>query len=716
MEEARINETMAAAREAGMNRRDRKKFRADLRNGVAAAETAAANGDWGAYGTTSKRLTAPPSWHEEGDRWTDDEAGVTSAFREVLGRDPANKNELLRWLEIGANKGSDSVAQMLALTDEARARGVDPTVYGNEAVDPSTFTGWKKEYYDEWAKQNPGATFYSGHLNNLQWQKDFGSIDVYRALGDGSIERGRNGEYVVTQAAIDRYGADKLYFTGYHYGDMILTPKDSGIKIDRARNFKEPKKDSENYDAVVGWKNEWESQGYEIRQGLGPKPHEGFIDRIQREVVEHTGMSEDAAATLMFVGSGGTTGGDFLHDVLKVDEGYFMTDPGGFTSGWFYGDEGIRHNLEGAARFLGMDKNDPDDMNQIARYQGYGSAAFTTALSLTGLGAGVSAALNAAQQMGRAQVGQQDWGTAVGNSFVSLVASRLGGAYGGAYSGAYNAAVQASSAALQTAITNEDSHTVDKQDIGTAAAVGALGSIAGGVSNAVGGNLNLGSLSQRFLNAATASAASYGGAYLSAWGNGGEVDSDSAAFNAILAGASAFGKAGEKAARNRRENAAGAIWSAAENQIRTDLRAGGMPDSDIDAYLSGVTGPAPPRNFGEWLSYEFGGLDENNEFSWFSNRRPGGKEPPMTAVQRAEQEFLGAVTPWATTYEIESMYGGNQRAAAPAAAKTPASVGKPSPWAPAQWPLVGGLFSTGGRHLSQGWNWATDAERAWIPG
>ena len=88
----------------------------------------------------------------------------------------------------------------------------------------------------------------------------------------------------------------------------------------------------------------------------------------------------------------------------------------------------------------------------------------------------------------------------------------------------------------------------------------------------------------------------------------------------------------------------------------------------------------------------------------------------MTAVQRAEQEFLGAVTPWATTYEIESMYGGNRRAAAPAAAKTPASVGKPSPWAPAQWPLVGGLFSTGGRHLSQGWNWATDAERAWIPG
>ena len=602
---------------------------------------------------------ANPSWYNEKEHGVigKNRKKVLSAFEEILGRSPASVEELDNWTAFVAENGNATLKKMLSLTPEALRHGTDPTKYGNEVVDPSTFTGWKKEYYDEWAKQNPGATFYSGHLNNLQWQKDFGSIDVYRALGDGSIERGRNGEYVVTQAAIDRYGADKLYFTGYHYGDMILTPKGSGIKIDRARNFKEPKEDSENYDAVVGWKNEWESQGYEIRQGLGPKPHEGLMDKVKGELSHSLGLSDDQASLALNAISGGTSVGDTFQEVLGIKEGLFMTDPGGFTSGWFYGDRGNRENLEGAASFLGMDKNDPDDMNQIARYQGYGSAAFTTALSFTGWGAGVSAALNSARQMGRAQVGQQDWGTAVGNSFVSLVASRLGGAYGGAYSGAYNAAVQASSSALQAAITNEDSHTVDKQDIGTAAAVGALGGIAGGVSNEVGGNLNLGSLSQRFLNAATASAASYGGAYLSAWGNGGEVDSDSAAFNAILAGASAFEKAGETWKRNQSERDLMRRYDDAFDKMNIP-----MPGSGDRAGLTpaeaAALGPRPPETFAERLSYEFGGLDENNEFSWFSNRRPQAEPAPLSAVQRAEQYLLDKATPWATGHEQYVRDGG----------------------------------------------------------
>ena len=658
MESAQRHETMQAAQAAGMNRRDRKKFNAALKKDDPAALAAAEAQDWASVAPTSERLVSKPSWATDETKWSDDQAAVTSAFRDVLGRDPASENELNRWLEVAINDGRSSVAQLLSLSDEARRRGVDPTVYGNEAVDPAAFTGWKKDFYEEWAKQNPGKTFYSGNMTQLQWQKDFGSLATYQALGDGSIQRGRGGEYVVTQEAVDRYGADNLSFTGYHYGDIILAPKDSGIRVGgQVKRYEGLKEDDKNYEAESSWRENWENQGYEIFQGQGPKPHEGFMDRIKRELVEHTGMSEDAASTLMFVGSGGTTGGDFIQEVLGIREGLFMTDPGGFTSGWFYGDRGNRENLEGAASFLGMDKNDPDDMNQIARYQGYGAAAFTTALSMTGWGAPVAAGLNAARQMGRAQTGQQDWGTAVGNAAISLVASRLGGAYGGDYSGAYNAAVQASSAALQTAITNEDSHTVDKQDIGTAAAVGALGGIAGGVSNAAGGAYNLGPLSQGFLNAAAQSAASYGGAYLSAWGNGGEVDSESAAFNAILAGASGFGTGYGIGKRNQSERDLMRRYDDAFDKMNIP-----MPGSGDRAGLTpaeaAALGPRPPETFAERLSYEFGGLDENNEFSWFSNRRPQAEPAPLSAVQRAEQYLLDKATPWATGHEQYVRDGG----------------------------------------------------------
>ena len=644
---------------------------------------------------------APAWWNsEENGDWTGAQAESYHAWQSVLGRDPGTS----QGINLLSGMGYEDAVQALSLTPEARMRGVDPTKFGNEILSADDVPEDLKPYYDEWARINGDEPFYSGHEQLLRWQKDMGSVEVQQAINDGTIQQLGPQAYQVTQAAVDKYGADKLRFTGYNRNAIIMVPKGSGVQVGRKKHGTSTARLYEA-DAEEGedpWTKQYVDEGYDVYLATG-SVHQGFMDRIQHDVAHATGMSEDAAATLMFAGSGGTTGGDFINDVLGIKEGYFMTDPGGFVSGWFYGDKGNQKNIEGAMSFTGGDKNDPDDWKKTQRLQGYGSSAFQAAIAFVPVvGWAISAGLGAARSMGQAQTGQAGWDQAVLSSAISAAAAWAGAGSDGSGASFAGAGLGTAGRIGASAAAGAAQAAIYGNDVGTGALVGGLSGAAGAFANSAGAAANLGNMSQAFVNAATAAAASYGGAYLTAWGNGDEV-ADNAGFNALLAGASSLYDSYKTPANNAERYAL----------------AGGA-----DAGFLGRFG----SDFGQRM--DFAGMWDaatpwpTHRESLAAGRQAVFQPGPITGPQQpgAGSEMADASGQYPSV-----------RAGAATLARLNAPPKQPvmnegvavSNWSPTRWPVVGvplqyagQAFAAGGRDIgnfgARTVNWATDEARPWI--
>jgi len=648
--------------------------------------------------TNKPKPAEKPSWwnEEQHGEWTNDHAMALSGFQEVLGRGIAPTSAevagINNWADYYHDHGYDGLTAQLSLSDEARLRGVDPTAYGNTIVDPETLSEKDREWYNAWAESHPGETFYSGILEQLSWRQGLYSVDVYRGMNDGTITVDGSGVITVTPEAVETYGGENLVFHHGRAGQLIRVPEDSGVVIEHRRVFKGKRPEGFTDEQWDKWMSEQNSDGYTLystsppqKKGIGHYVSRGLKDiGLGSDAVDFVMAAVPVVATIV----GGPLAGaltaplaaPFVDDALGINEAYFVTDPLGVTSGTHWGTEGMQRNLAGGMNFF----NTTDaERFQLAQGIGRGIVGTVATIATGGLaGVAIGATWSAIQNVNRAAAGTQSWGDAFTNIGIGTASSALmvdGGGVGAAFVNAANSSV---AGMLQTGLTTGDWDAALEQG-----AVSGLSSLASAGFNAAlrPTSAGMGAL----YGAGSGMATAYGaGALLGMEGD----ELQNSVINAGIQGAI-------------RGAASGSKRDAYYNKKDPNTGKTGYETASAHAMQWG-----PPERGDMPLAQDAGAWAgvRNWATDWGLGNTPWGQS-------RIAQEFLGAVTPWATTYEIESMYGGNQRAAAPAAPAA-AATGKPGRVCPAQWPLVGELFSTGGRHLSQGWNWATDAERAWIPG
>lgn len=352
------------------------------------------------------------------------EAAARQAYKDVLGREAENDKVVANWAKLGSY---DRITRVMSLEPEARSRGVDPTAFGNKAIDPSTLKPKEREWYDAWAATN-GGTFFDGHKELLGWHADFGTLDVYRGRQDGTIQSGPNGETIVTQAAVDRYGADNLKFSGSNQGDIIIAPIDSGIKVGNSTG--------KLGEGGGEYKQQWADQGYAVRATTG-----NVDSGIGGWISDKTGIDEKWTVPAVQIGLSAANPGTFAlataGNVLGGDRGAFIADPINMTSGVAGGQERYMANLRGGASITGMEIDD------VSRAQGYGQAAVAVAASIVNPFAG--AAISSAGAANRAAV-DGDWKTAgitaatafatAGVASMGLTPLQAAGAAGGIDAGA----------------------------------------------------------------------------------------------------------------------------------------------------------------------------------------------------------------------------------------------------------------------------------------
>jgi len=334
------------------------------------------------------------------------EEAARQAYRDLLGREPESEQAVANWAKLGSY---DRIARQMSLSDEARARGVDPGAYGNKAVDPSTLKGEKREFYDAWAERN-GGTFYSGHEELLDWHRGFGSADVLRARLDGTIQTGRNGEIVVTQAAVDRYGAENLNFSGSSPGDIIVVPQGSGVKV--SNRAKDPRK----YKEGGTLSDEWAQLGYESYMAKGNK-----TKGLGQHLSDWTGVSEKWTVPLTNIalnaGSPLAMAGEVAL-AAGAKEGAFVADPLGMTSGAAGGSDRYEINVKSGADLTGLREE------ELAKGQGYAQAALTIAAGT--VNPLLAAAVQAGAGANRAFAGRQEWGDVAVQTAVSTALAAFG--------------------------------------------------------------------------------------------------------------------------------------------------------------------------------------------------------------------------------------------------------------------------------------------------
>ena len=462
MTEAEISRVMSDAEAAGLNRRDRKDLQAALRRGDPAATSAVAKGDWRAVGKTSPQVVSAPDWwnEEEYGRWTSGHAAATSAFRDVLGRDPGpNPGGLINWAGVGSY---DEMVRLMSLSDEALAKGVDPTEFGNVAIDPETLSGSDRDWYDAWADYNDGP-FYDGHRRMLESAKNIGNVSFYRALEEGLIEKPA-GAYVVTAAALEKYNSEngnQIRIFGTAPGNAIVAPEGADIDWHNVTSDVPGWNDEADayYSELLG--GEGAEGGYMVRVTTGNQTS-GVMDFVD-DTLDDLGVGRDLRNAVYAAAGARLTPilgpiaaaplfAPLMEDNLGIDEAYFLTDPLNFTSGITYGSEGYRKNEEAAIDLLG---------HEGARAQGIGRAVATTAATvLTGgaAGAALGVAMSAGQQFNQASAGLRSWNDAlVGSAISALSSAATFGATGGLESGIgqafANAANQGVASTLQGGLT-----------------------------------------------------------------------------------------------------------------------------------------------------------------------------------------------------------------------------------------------------------------------
>ena len=568
------------------------------------------------------------------------------AIWQVYGREPLGiweTSAIQGLITAGSEHAYSDMTLILSLNPEARRRGVDPTQFGNSIVDPAAVPDELKPYYDEWMLHHKDEPFYTGHLWLLDWQQEFGSVQVQQGLNDGTIKRGPNGEYIVTQEAVDTYGAANLQFGGAKPNDINMVPTDSGILVPDTSDdgagtelYNAEDMTPEELANAQAYYQHFTDEGYVIRRTTGPEQHMGLFDYAVQDMQDQWGANEDWANFFVAALSGGAGSGAFLAETVGISEGYFFADPGNINTGWMWGDRGVQNNQEGLANLTGKDYDDYEDRQDVAGAQGVlGSIVQVAAAFIPVVGWAVAAGIGVGRTYSQAQLGRMDWDTAVVNASLSVLAAYLGANAGGdagsLLSSGQNMAAQAAIAGAQA--WNASAARGDGFDTGsilTAMAVSAASAYVSGAVKNYGMSHDFTQWGQTALTGASAFALDYLGSWYEDKQNPRTDLSGSELFSsALVSGASAAGHAymdyeDAAAAFAARENAYEAnvlSFEAARDKWERDYSAAGSPamyDSESGLSVNPLTGnswaadmPVAPKNPNTWStlmanSFDFG--------------------------------------------------------------------------------------------------------------
>jgi hypothetical protein len=436
-----------------------------------------------------KPAEKPEWWDEEKGEWGENQANAYATLEEVLGR-PITANEqsgIQAWGHYYDDHGYQGTAAMVAMSDEARMRGVKPGDFYNTAIDPATLSEEEKPWYEEWKKNNKGP-FYNTVREQLSWKQRLFSLDVYRGMNDGSITVD-NGVTTVTQDAIDRYGQGLFFYNGDNGGQIIRAPAGTSDKfrIQERQQFEMEKPDSWKQEDWDKWKAEQTAGGYEL---FNTQPDQqygvaGQLDDLMTDLDFGSDLRNGIKFNLSSLGNPSLAAESF-EDLGAGDFSYFITDPLGVTSGSTFGTKGPGLNFSGTHKATGASAND------IRNTQMAGQAVITAVATYYGGPAGTAIALGLPTMVSASQAasGQQSWEDFWTRLGITYAASRLGASspLAGWGNVAYNAGIQAASAGAQSYLLSRDPKTGERtysaSDAFQAAGAAGVTSLLSGTANA----------------------------------------------------------------------------------------------------------------------------------------------------------------------------------------------------------------------------------------
>ncbi len=414
---------------------------------------------------------------------------VIRAGEDVLGR--TISTDSAEYMEL-RNLGSyASMTRHLSISAEARRRGVNPLDWGNSVVDPETLTGRRRANYDAWSQYNSGP-YYSGNQEYMGWVTHRGSLDVYHAEQQGLIQnthqQNEDGSWmpmtIVSQEAVDRFGADNLRFSGRRAGTAIIAPPGVFVDGDRSEQMQ-----------TLGADTPYE--GFVVHGTIG-NLSSGFFDSARSRLADWTGIKEfDSDFARFMTGEIIPMTGRALGIRELEEHGHFMQDPLNSATGLLYGEAAARQNTMSAEQLganFGMKHGHASKVQQV------GQAVAAIVGTYYG-GPWVGAAIASQMAANRAASGHGEW---------------------------RDAAITAATAFATAGVASQF------QNLGAIRQAGMSAGIAGGASLAQGN-----SPSEAFEDAAWAGASSYAGGRVNA-----AIGSDSAAVAFATAAGMSYGVQG----------------------------------------------------------------------------------------------------------------------------------------------------------------------------
>lgn len=488
-------------------------------------------------GKKAKPKGPPPAWWntETHGKWTAKREDANNTFVEVLGHDvQGNTAALDAWAGI---KSPAERRRLMSLSEEARLRDVDPAKFGNKAVDIAALSEKDKGWYEAW-KTGHDRPFYDGDLKLLDWQKNFGSLEVYKGLQDGTIVND-GGIFVVSPEAVTTYGQKNLKFR--QASTLVAAP--DGVSLNVGPDSVKFK--WKGTDETTRKHYEDKYAGYSFTQVVKNQSHGigGFADRALEKVgvanwarnIIVPVVAAVAAAPLgpaAVAAAAAATSGPLLDENLHLgDKGYFIVDPANLVTGIGQGSAGVQKNLSGGADLFNTTEE------RVAARQGVVKGAAKVAAALIpGGGPLISAGLSALDSFNAAAAGTSSWGDAFVDAATSagLAAIGMGGWSTVGKVGA-SAALSGAGAAVKGGSWG---------DVGISVGTSLAGSFA--ASAARSATMSMGMSSSNW-QAATQGATSFGARYAGARWAG--FDNNEALVSGVLGATSAIAGAKTEAAR-----------------------------------------------------------------------------------------------------------------------------------------------------------------------
>lgn len=406
------------------------------------------------------------------------EQEVRDAYREVLGRSP-DRGGMETYLKSGLS--GDKLKKDLASSAEAgRRKELDPTKYGVKVHSIDKLEGRDKETFEKYKSKFGWSNLTPMAMQELRSVKyAFKTDEAEKQFNRGNI-RWEYGGFMVRPEAVKALGSDLNKHLAGGEGTKWYYPKTTtidGQEVDvKMENKRFAKAQEFNYGGTA----------YMGTQRV-PKPGSGLLGGINEFLVKDIGMSEDLASGVMLAAGytyGGLIGASYtapkaIDEWTGIEAGYFLTDPLNVTSGMLYGAEGYKKNIsEGASIFS-------TDVEDFAKYQGYGNVAASAAASVF-LSPWVGAAMSSATTTSRAAVysnskGLQDAGLQSALNFAAAgVAEHAKNLAGAAY---INAGTQATSSYVGSRHIYDLSESESLENAAWAAGGSLAGSALGNVAH-----------------------------------------------------------------------------------------------------------------------------------------------------------------------------------------------------------------------------------------